>query len=388
MELSAQILFMFSIFAIVHSYIGYPLSLLLIIRIFGERPIQKKWCTPFVSIIIAAYNEENRINEKIENTLELDYPAGKMQIIIVSDASTDSTIKIVSNYQSKGVKLIEILERQGKEAAQKKALEFAQGDIIIFSDVSTALTKNSVREMVANFSDPFVGCVSSEDKISESVGRSSGELLYIEYEMKLRRIECKANTLVGLSGSFFGIRRNLCHKLTFDFDSDFNSLLVCIENGMRGVNEPKAIGYYLDCRNSKQQFQRRVRTVVRGLHCFFKNYKLLNIFKYRLFSYQFLCHKLLRWCVPVFLLLTFVANSMLLSNRLYILLFVLQFEFYCMALLGCLFPKAGSTPVLKVPKFIVISNFAILLAWIKFTKGEKMTIWQPSSALQKTGHSK
>ena len=194
-------LFWSAVFFIFYAYLGYPL-LLMLLSLIKSRPVKKGDVTPSVSFIVTAHNEEARIREKLENTMALDYPRNRLEIIVASDCSTDETDAIVQSYESRGVRLVRAAQRNGKEAAQKLAVQAASGEILIFSDVATILQPDAVRNIVKNFADPTVGCVSSVDKIIDAAGKVSGEGAYVRYEMLLRDLETRANTLVGLSGSF------------------------------------------------------------------------------------------------------------------------------------------------------------------------------------------
>ena len=214
---------------------------------------------PSVSFIITAYNEEVRIKQKIENSLAQDYPKDKLEIIIASDCSSDKTDEIVKSFKDKGIKLVRAPERKGKENAQKHAVDAAGGEILVFSDVATILKPNAISNIVDNFKDPAIGCVSSEDKFIDKDGNVSGEGAYVKYEMFLRKLESKVNTLVGLSGSFFAARREVCKNWAIDLQSDFNTLLNSIKLGLKGVSDPKSIGYYENIADEKKEFNRKTR---------------------------------------------------------------------------------------------------------------------------------
>ena len=181
------------------------------IGLFRARPLHRDSITPRVSFVIAARNEEARIAQKLDNTLQQDYPADALEIIVASDCSTDGTDAIVRAYGGRA-RLVRARERQGKEAAQRLAVLESSGDILVFSDVATALTSDAVSVIVRNFADPTVGCVSSVDRFVNADGRLSGEGAYVRYEMFLRALESRVNTLVGLSGSFFAARRDVCRQ--------------------------------------------------------------------------------------------------------------------------------------------------------------------------------
>lgn len=373
-----EIIFWISFLFILYAYVGY-LGILKVISIFKKQEVKKGFVDAAVSFIITAHNEEHRIRQKIENTLAQDYPRDKFEIIIASDCSTDRTDEIVKCYRSKGIKLIRAIERHGKENAQKLGVEAASGQIIIFSDVATNLHRDGVSKIIGNFSDPTVGCVSSEDSFVDPDGRRSGEGAYVRYEMLLRSLETKVNTLVGLSGSFFAARRVVCQNWASDLQSDFNTLLNSVKLGLRGVSDPESIGYYENIADEKKEFDRKVRTVLRGISVFMSSLTLLNPFQYGLFSWQLFSHKLCRWLVPLALIVVFLCNAFLLMDgNLYFGIFLFQLGFYLLAfwgLWGPLFPRRN---ILMVPVFFVMVNLSILFAWLKYLKGERVIAWEPS----------
>lgn len=379
-----KLLFWFSFLMIFYTYFGYP-ALLFLISKLKNNTLENHTTSqeiPFVSFIITAYNEEQQIKEKIEATLGLDYPKKKLEIIIASDCSSDNTDDIVRSFEYQGVKLIRSPERMGKENAQGLAVVRSKYDILIFSDVATILETDGILKIVRNFSNPLIGCVSSEDKFLESDGSISGEGAYVKYEMLLRRLESKVNTLVGLSGSFFAARRSVCNDWAKDLQSDFNTLLNSIKKGLIGISDPESIGYYKNISDEKEEFNRKVRTVLRGLSVFSKSISVLNPFKYGLFSWQIFSHKLCRWVVPFLLILNFISNGILILNSVfYFFVFILQLVFYGMALLyhSQVFQgKLSGISVIKIPYYFSIVNLSILTAWFKLFKGERSIFWEPS----------
>jgi len=359
-----------------HAYFGYPLSLLVLQKI-NRKELKREPISLTVTFIITAFNEEKRIREKLENSLQLDYPSGKLQIMVASDGSTDQTNEIVRSYGDKGVELLEVQNRGGKEAAQKEAVAHAKGEIIVFSDVATILEPQGVLEIVSNFADPSIGCVSSEDRLLGQDGKPSGEGFYVRYEMWLRRLESEVNSLVGLSGSFFAARKEVCQDFSGDVQSDFRTLLSSMKLGLRGVSDPKAVGLYLDIADEKREFERKVRTVLRGLTVFFKHLEFLNAFKYGMFAYQFFCHKLMRWLVPFFLVAALASNVLLLSSStVFVVLFAGQICFYGLALFGWVTQSLKG--VLKIPMFFLVVNSAIAVAWWQYLTGKRVVIWTPS----------
>lgn len=381
MLLTSQIIFFVSCFGVLFAYIGYPVSLVLVAPFLKKNLHRKARITPYVTFIVTAYNEEKRIREKIDNTLNLQYPRDKFQILFASDGSTDATNDIIKEYESKGIALLAMPARNGKEHTQREAVQQSTGEILVFSDVSTLIPPDALHEMVDNFADPFIGCVSSKDEvITDGEQGAQGENLYVRYEMYIREIESRVSTVVGLSGSFFAARRDVCSDLPPNMDSDFHTLLSSIRKGMRGIVDPKAIGCYKLVPNVQQEFGRKVRTVLRGITVFFANVDLLNPVKYGFFSYQYVAHKLAKWLVSFFLIAAFISNAVLACNNfVFQLLFVGQLLFYVCAISGIIFPVLSRLPFIKIPAFFVMANAAILIAWLRFLKGDRIITWQPSA---------
>jgi cellulose synthase/poly-beta-1,6-N-acetylglucosamine synthase-like glycosyltransferase len=371
-----HLVFWMSLLGVFYAYFGYPLSLV-VLRIKRRRVVKRQYLDVPATLIITAYNEEKRIREKLENALTLEYAPGKLQILVASDGSTDTTTAIVRSYAERGVELLEVVHRGGKENAQKEAVQYARGEVLVFSDVATLLNTQGLREIIANFSDPTVGCVSSEDRLIGQDGKPSGEGFYVRYEMWLRRLESDVYSLVGLSGSFFAARKEVCQDFSGDVQSDFRTLLSSMKLGLRGVCDPGAVGSYLNIADEKREFARKVRTVLRGLTVFFKHLEFLNPFRYRLFSYQYFCHKLLRWLVPFFLLGALLSNVGLASTSVFFLwTLIAQLFFYGLALYG--WATDSLRGALKIPMYFLVVNAAIALAWWQYLTGKRVVLWTPS----------
>ena len=385
--------FWISVFFIFYAYFGYPLALYTL-SFFRSRKVNRDpEFLPHASFIITVHNEEQRIRGKIENTLALDYPADKLEIIFASDASTDNTDEIVKSYS--GLKLVRSPERKGKEYAQKIAVEQAAGEVLVFSDVATILDPDGLRQIVSNFADDTVGCVSSTDKFIDAEGLISGEGAYVKYEMFLRNLESRINTLVGLSGSFFAARKTVCENWAPDIQSDFNTVLNAVKMGLKAICDPHSIGYYKNITDEKKEFDRKARTVLRGVHVLMRNSSLLSPQKYGLFAWQLFSHKLCRWLVPIFMIIAFVSNAAIfLSSGLLFVLFLLQLAFYGLAIsyyAQIKYMKDISIDSIqnsklknfffsfaKLSYYFVSANMSILAAWWRFIKGQKTTFWEPS----------
>ena len=372
-----ELVFWLSVALIIYAYLGYPCALVGLC-LFRTREVKKNEITPRVSFIITAHNEEGRLPEKLANTLGQDYPGHLLEIIVASDCSTDRTDEIARAHADR-IRLVRAPERRGKEAAQQLAVEAASGEILIFSDVATALAGDGISRIVKNFADPTVGCVSSVDRFVDAEGRTSGEGAYVRYEMWLRALESRANSLVGLSGSFFAARREGCRNWAADRQSDFNTLLKVVDMRLRGVSDPESVGFYRNITDDRREFERKVRTVVRGMSVLGGNLRMLNPFRYGLFSWQLASHKLCRWLVPFALIGACAANVMLVGrSTLYGATFLLQLAFYTAAFVG----HRTGRPGLKIPFFFVLVNLAILSAWCRVARGERMTSWRPSDRMR------
>jgi len=365
--------FWLSVACVVYAYAGYPLVLMILARL-RNRPVTRAEVTPRVTFIIAARNEQRRIRRKIENTLGQDYPAGKLEIIIASDCSTDETDAIAREFPDR-VRLVRSPERRGKEAAQKLAIRASAGDVLIFSDAATLLAPDGVSSIVRSFADPAVGAVSSTDGYLDAAPAGRGEAAYLRYEMALRVLESRVFSVVGLSGSFFAVRREVCRFWSTQLPSDFNVLLRAVELGFRGVVDPESVGYYAGIADHRDESPRKIRTVVRGIAALAANRRMLNPFRYGLFAWQLASHKLCRWLVPFFLIMAAAANALLAAgSTFYLTMLVLEFGFYAAALAGI---RTGAT-CLRIPAFLASSNLAVLAAWIRYLRGDRVTWWDPS----------
>lgn len=377
-------LFWFCGVAAIYSYFIYPL----ILRICSAKKGAKDNIvtggvdtTPTsISLIVTAYNEEHRIRAKIENCLQLASDNFAFEIIIASDCSEDKTDEIVREYAARNVRLVRAPERLGKEHAQQCAIAEANGDILVFSDVATEIPADAIQKLVMYFSDPIVGAVSSEDRFISQDGTVAGEGAYVKYEMWLRQQESRLAGLVGLSGSFFAVRKFLCTEWDIHSPSDFNTALNTVKAGLKAVTAPDVLGFYQDLKDPTKEYQRKIRTVIRGMTGLSRHAEVLNIHKFGFFSFQVISHKLMRWLTPWFLLDFFLLNALLADNGVfYFLLFLSQLAFYGIAVVAHFLPHLQSISVIKLVYFFVQVNIALLDASIKFIAGQRMTTWKPSA---------
>jgi len=377
------VLFWFLLVCAVYSYFLYPIVLWFLGRggsvVASEGAGGMAAKLPKLSLIVTAYNEEKRILAKIENSLLIDYP-GELEIIIASDCSDDNTDSLVNGFSERGVRLVRADQRLGKENAQRCAIEQATGDILVFSDVATEIPSDALTKLVSHFEDNTVGAVSSEDRFISRDGSVAGEGAYVKYEMWLRRKESALAGLVGLSGSFFAARKGVCEQWDISSPSDFNTALNCANLGLRAVTASDVLGYYQDIQDPQKEYQRKVRTVLRGISALASHAEVLSFSRYGLFAFEVLSHKLMRWLVPWFLLLLFVVNCSLVGQHwFYSLAMVGQLGFYGLAIAAHMSDALKGNALVRIVYFFVQVNVAIADASIQFLRGKRMTLWQPSA---------
>lgn len=378
-----------SLFSLFYAYFGYPFVLYFLDKA-REGDENEKIANPpeTISIIIAARNESASIEKKILQTLGLEFDDSslaeellkdnsRVQIIVADDASTDDTAEIVRSFAARGIELSSLPERGGKEKSQKKALELVRSEIILFTDSKIVLSKDSIDNVRWHFADSSIGAVSSVDHVIDE-SSSSGEGLYVKYEMKIRELESRLSSLVGLSGSCFAVRREVANELDVRFPSDFSLLMAAVRKGLRGRHAPDVVGTYHAVVTPEQEFQRKVRTVLRGMHALFSNPDLLNPARYGFFSFQLISHKIYRWAVPIFFILLFFTSYFLAKVFFWKLVWLVMFIFIILGVTGYLAPAYKDRVYLKIPLFLLVSNLAIAVAWIKYFKGERSYLWDPS----------
>lgn len=377
MRIALEALFWLSVFGVVYPYVGYPILLWVLGRVLGKsrRPVSEEPFCPSVSMIIPVCNEEKRIERKIVNTKALRYPADRLELLFVSDGSTDQTVELIRPHLSGPCKLIELPVRGGKAAALNAGLERATHDIIVFSDASIELEPDALHHIVQGFRDPNIGCISGEDKIAES----GGEAWYGRYELFIRRCESNVNSIVGASGSFYAQRRALCAPFTEGLAPDFLSVLRTVEKGFRAVSEPAAVGMMTSVKDSKQEFDRKVRTLIRGMTALFAYRRVLNPAQFGVFAIEMMSHKILRWTVPFFLVTALISSILLIDSPWFLFVSTVQIVFYLTAFLAWLGWSVVTQSLMgKIALYFSMVNAAILVAWVKYAMGVRQELWTPS----------
>jgi cellulose synthase/poly-beta-1,6-N-acetylglucosamine synthase-like glycosyltransferase len=356
----AEALFWISAAAIFYAYFGYPILVMLWPR---KRRIARGPCTPRISFVMAARDEQDRIDGKIRHLAEQPYPAGLREILVVSDGSTDQTAERLRAWEGRdSVRTFHYDGHRGKAYAIQLGVTQATGDVVVFTDVRQRLGPDALAQLLENFADPQVGCVSGELRFTTELQPGLKTTFYWMYERWLRRQESLIGSSMGATGAFYAIRRNLFRPLPEGLllDDVYTPLQIAL-NGWRAVHEPKAVVYDVEAAGERQEFQRKVRTLT-------GNYQLLRclhgLWRFRVVSLQFFSHKVMRLLVPVFLLICAVSNCFL-NGPFYRSVLVAQAAFYCAALLGAVLPKSAPR-LIGIPHAFVLLNGAALVAMVNF----------------------
>jgi cellulose synthase/poly-beta-1,6-N-acetylglucosamine synthase-like glycosyltransferase len=380
LELIAKCVFWISILALGYTYLGYPLLVWLMSRV-AERTVQLGAIEPTVSVIITAYNEERHLREKLQNTLSLDYPLEKTEIIVASDCSTDRTDEIVAEFASRRIRLHRQPQRLGKTAAQNEAVLLAHGEIILFSDATTLYQEDVLRKIVPNFADPSVGCAAGRliyvDPSRSNIGQ--GAKSYWGYESFLKRHESRAGSLIGASGCLYAVRRSAYVPLHNEACSDFIIATKMVEQGLRTIYEPAAVCTEETNTRPDREMRMRVRVITQTYTDLWRHRRMLNPLNSGFYAVQLISHKVLRYFVPILLLSLLIASIVLAPTSIFFaLLTALQILFFLIAGLSGLLEHSGvSIKLLALPRYFVLANLAALLAFYEFLKGNRYAHWQP-----------
>src|SRR5215831_4019634 len=378
--LIAQVVFIAAMAMMAFIYAGYP-ALMFAISLMLRRPVRRDDITPRVSVIIAAYNEERDIAAKLKNTLALDYPRERMEIIVASDCSTDRTDEIVRSFGAQGVILYRQPERFGKTIAQNRAVEVSSGEILVFSDATTMYEPDAIRKIVRDFADPEVGCVAGQliyvDASSSAVGK--GCRSYWGYEKFLKRCESEVGSLVGVSGCLYAVRRTCHTRLANDMIDDFVIATEIHLQDLRTVYDPEAIALEDTNHRAKDEFRMRVRVIKQTMSALGRYREALNPFRHKMFAFQMIAHKVLRYLVPFMLIAALVASGLASGYVEWLrLAFLGQLALYGAAIAGWIGDRLKiKLGALAIPYYFVLVNAASFVAFLKAIRGQTYVVWEP-----------
>jgi len=370
-----------------YSYVVYPSLLWVGVTLSGRawrrRRIVGATELPFITITLPAYNAERTISAAIENVLASDYPADRREIIVVSDCSTDKTDDTVLSYASRGVTLLRLPERRGKTAAENVVGRVARGDIIVNMDATVRIQPRSLSALVDAFADPTVGVASGFDSsVGTEADANGGESGYVGYEMWVRELETQLGGIVGASGCFYGIRRQV-HDTNFpeQLSRDFASVLIARFRGYRAVSVRDALCHVPRTNALDAELERKVRTMARGLETLWYMRALLNPVRFRWFAFKLFSHKLCRWLVSLSLPGGIIGLAMLgLSQTAFMPVLVAFAGGVGLGIAGLRWSAAGQQPprVLALAGFALAANLAGVLAWYRALRGQSTPVWEPT----------
>ena len=375
-----QIFFWTCVGLLAYVYLGYPLLVYLVSIVFPKSIVIGD-IEPRVTVLITAFNEEAAIREKLENTLAIDYPREKLEILVASDGSTDRTDEIVLEFAADGVRLFRQEGRVGKTATQNKAVEQATGEIILFSDATTSYGSDVFRTILPGFADASVGCVAGRlvyvDDQGTAVGK--GARSYWSYETFIKMAESRACSLIGASGCLYAVRRSAYEPMYPEACSDFLICTTIYRHGLRSIFAPDAVCFEQTNMRAADELRMRVRVISQTFTDLWRNRDMMNPFKSGFFAVELVSHKALRYAVP-FILLAFLFASMALaaSSLFYGAALIIHVLFYSLALAGWVLERAGKRiTLLAIPLYFTLANLASIVGFYKFLRGETYSRWEP-----------
>ena len=381
MEFQFEIVFWLCAALLAYVYIGYPVLVGILATLFSQPAESPDGKQPSVSIIISAYNEAPVIAAKIENSLTLEFPAERLEVIVVSDCSDDGTDEIVRNCASLGVRLVRQNQRLGKSAALNYAVPQARGSILVFSDANALYHPDAIRHLVRHFSNPRVGYVVGNARyyrknIESASAESEG--LYWKLETYLKKNESAFESVVGGDGAIYAIRRELFSPLLSTDINDFMNPLQIVDRGYRGLFEPAAISYEDTAESFEKEYRRKVRIVSRSFNALRRVPGVLNPFRNPRHWFLLISHKLMRWLAPFFLPIFFTASLFLWRLPLYRAVLLLQLVFYVWAIVAWLIPRSRSLwRPMSLAYYFCLVNMASLIGCIKCFRGKLSATWTP-----------
>jgi poly-beta-1,6-N-acetyl-D-glucosamine synthase len=380
-------IFWISLAIIFYAFIGYGVLLFFIIKIkrlmTGKPVMPENNNLPTCTLIVAAYNEEAFIEQKIQNSLELVYPGNKLSFIFITDGSTDGTCRVLSGYPE--IKHMHSDARMGKMAAVHRAIEEVTTDIIVFTDANTFLNPKAIVNICRHYADPKVGAVAGEKRvhIADEADATAGEGFYWKYESKLKAWDSELYSVVGAAGELFSVRKNLYQPVQPNaIIDDFMISMLIAQKGYKIVYEPEAYALENSSQNVKEELKRKIRIAAGGIQSIIWLKSLLSPFELPLLSFQYISHRVLRWTVvPFLMLIAFMLNILIVSKGqspfIYQLILAAQVAFYSMSLFGWLLEaRQIKIKIFFIPYYFSMMNYAVVRGIFRFAAGNQSAIWE------------
>jgi cellulose synthase/poly-beta-1,6-N-acetylglucosamine synthase-like glycosyltransferase len=367
---------------LLYVYVLYPVLIRTLAACFG-RAVVSDGRQPTVTIIVTAYNEETSIRAKLENLAGLNYPSERVDVLVVSDASSDATEQIAATYDPSRVRVLRVEGRLGKTACQNAAAAAASGELLVFTDATTRLDPDALKHLAGGFADPGVGCVagclayvSESDSLTGRGGRT-----YWSYELGLRAAESALGSLIGVSGCLYAVRKTAYRPIDPALISDFVIAMKMREQRLRTVLAPDAACFEATLDRGSQELSMRVRVAIRSLNALFRGRRFLNPVKFGVFAWQLWSHKALRYASPVLWMGAYGSNVLLVREAPYPLyLTLLLGQSAVIAAAGIGFVLQGRQRELGIfgkPYYFFLTNLAALIAILRYVRGERMVTWKP-----------
>ncbi|QEC45843.1 glycosyltransferase family 2 protein [Pseudobacter ginsenosidimutans] len=387
-------IFWFSIALIFYSYVGYGILVWILVRIkkLWKKPaplFTDEDSLPHVALVVAAYNEQDFIERKIANSLELDYPEHKLELVFITDGSNDLTPDIIRKYNK--IQLLHQPERRGKVAAMNRAIHQVKAPIVVFCDANTLLNKECIRNIVRHYADPKVGGVAGEKRIWQNTAdaaAAAGEGLYWKYEGVLKKLDSDLYTTVGAAGELFSVRRELFESAPEGtIIEDFvQSLKLCV-NGYVLRYEPDAYAAEAPSASIKEEMKRKVRICAGAFQAMVLLKDLFNVFKYPVVSFQFISHRILRWTLcPIALITLLISNILIVvmaPSPFFTLVLILQGAFYVTGITGWIFASRNiRLKAVYVPFYFLFMNISVFIGFNRFIRNKQTVLWEKAARSQ------
>jgi len=373
----ARVILLIFIGLITYTYVGYPAFIFVVASIRKHRPADPNYY-PFISVLIAAYNEESHIANKLRETLSLDYPAERIEVIVLSDCSSDSTDRIVHAFPDPRVRLLRMDRRRGKTHAQNEGVKIAKGEVLIFSDATTKYHPQALRYLACNYQDGRVGAVTGRNQYfdpQETSPTGLGTVAFWNYENIIKSLQSRIYTLTGCVGCIYSVRKSAYTELPEDIISDLVQPLWAIQKGYRVLFEPRALAYETTTKSMEKEFSMRVRVVTRGMRGLLSVPGLLVPWNNPWVSFQLYSHKILRWMIPFFLIGTLLCCLFASQVGWVLAVLALQLGFYATAIAARLIPLHLRWSPLGIPLYFCTLNAAALVSFCELLRGKKYVVW-------------